>query len=326
MGKMKLLKDRTKKMVLQLLEHLSSVTPLSVKLAILNEALGADATEKVFPMLAGMAARCGITGFSAKGQYGTICSTPSDFIVFGTYARRGTWAERTNATLWDFFQESGGGTYLDVGANIGLTTIPLARNRSVKCVALEPEPTNFENLKNNVAVNCPFGNVEVTQIAVFDRSTTVDFEIEKHNLGDHRIRLTDSPGSYEEQHRRVIRVPTATLDELAKDVQLPLAVKIDTQGAEPFVFGGGGSTLAKADLIICEWWPYGMKRLNGNPEVIANFFRQQSVFISIAEREEAEAGPPVSAGEAFDQLLATVTKDQDNPQYYVDLTARRRRE
>jgi FkbM family methyltransferase len=326
MGGMKQLKGRTKKLALKLLEHVSSVTPLSAKLAILNEALGADATEKVFPLLAQMAASCGITGFSAKGQYGTICSTPSDFIVFGTYARSGTWAERTNAMLWNFFQDSGGGTYLDVGANIGLTTIPVARNRSVKCVAFEPEPTNFENLKINVAVNCPFGNVEVKQFAVFDRSTTVDFEIEKHNLGDHRIRLTNSPGSYEEQQRRVIRVPTATLDDLTREVQLPLAVKIDTQGAEPFVFGGGGRTLAKADLIICEWWPYGMKRLNGNPEVIAEFFRQQSVTISIAERENVEARPPVSAPEAFDQLLATVADDRDNPYYYVDLTARRTRE
>jgi FkbM family methyltransferase len=323
---MKLLKVRAKKVALKLLEHVSAVTPLGVKLAILNEALGTDATEKVFPVLARMAASCGITGFSAKGQYGTICSTPTDSIVFGTYARRGTWAERTNAMLQEFFQGPGGGTYLDVGANIGLTTIPVARNRSVKCVAFEPEPTNFENLKINVAVNCPFGNVEVMQTAVFDRSTTVDFEIEKGNLGDHRIRLTNSPGSYEEQRRRVIRVPTATLDDLAKEVQPPLAVKIDTQGAEPFVFGGGGRTLAKADLIISEWWPYGMKRLNGNPEVIADFFRQQSVSISMAEREDTEAGPPVSAREAFDKLLATVVTDRDNPYYYVDLIARRLRE
>lgn len=171
----------------------------------------------------------------------------------------------------------------------------------------------------------PFGNVEVRQIAVFDRSTTVDFELQKYNLGDHRIRLTNSPGSYEEENRRVIRVPTATLDDLAKEVQLPLAVKIDTQGAEPFVFGGGGRTLANADLIISEWWPYGMNRLNGNPEVITEFFRKQSMSISIAEREGVEAGPAISAREACDRLLATVVNDRDRPRYYVDLIARRSR-
>ena len=52
-----------------------------------------------------------------------------------------------------------------MGANIGMTVISVARNPLVRCVAFEPEPTNFANLFANIATNCPYRNVVSDQIA-----------------------------------------------------------------------------------------------------------------------------------------------------------------
>jgi FkbM family methyltransferase len=264
-----------------------------------------------------------VTGFYANGQYGTIRSSSSDIEIFGTYARTGTWAPHTNSLLCDFFRRAGSGTYLDVGANIGLTTIPIAKQASVKCIAFEPEPINFENLQINISASCLSGNVEIRQVAVYDRSSMMDFEIAPDNLGDHRLRSTSSPGRYDEERRQVIRVPTATLDDLAPDVRPPLAIKIDTQGAEPFVFNGGKRTLSKADLIIVEWWPYGMRRLNGNPSLVTEFLQKQFASVIIAEREDGEIGQPLRADEACSRLRAMAAEKRENAYFFVDVIAQR---
>src|SRR5215204_2091346 len=67
-----------------------------------------------------MAAERGIIGVIATGSHGDIKGSPDDDQVLPQYARRGTWATGANQQLVAFFAEHGG-TYIDVGANIGLT-------------------------------------------------------------------------------------------------------------------------------------------------------------------------------------------------------------
>lgn len=57
------------------------------------------------------------------------------------------------------------------------------------------------------------------------------------------------------------------LDDLTPPIH-PFAVKIDTQGAEPLIFEGGRKMLASADLLICEFWPWGIKRAGLSPQVL----------------------------------------------------------
>ena len=52
--------------------------------------------------------------------------------------------------------------------------------------------------------------------------------------------------------------------KLPGNLKGPLAVKIDTQGAEPFVVSGGKETLGRAGLIVSEFGPDGMAQLGGN--------------------------------------------------------------
>jgi FkbM family methyltransferase len=252
------------------LASLASRLPLGARMAIV-ERFTDDGTLNYHNFLA-IAGRFNVTGLKVRGEYGIFQSTSDDSAVLGTYAHSGTWAAETNDLLREFFAQRGGGTYLDVGANIGLTTVPVAQNANVRCVAFEPEPTNFDNLVRNVEANCEHGNVTAIQAAVFSKKTSLEFELASGNLGDHRVRLNNEPGLLEEHTRRTINVEAVRLDDLVDSVDGALAVKIDTQGAEPFVVAGGRRILDRADLVIAEFWPYGMKRMGADAEDVIQYF------------------------------------------------------
>jgi FkbM family methyltransferase len=210
-----------------------------------------------------------ISAFLAEGEYGLIQSSPGDETLIRTYARTGTWAAATIA----FFRKilgDGSGTYIDVGANIGLTTIPIAQNPGLRCIAFEPDPTNFGHLTENVRRNCRYNNVELVQMAVMDRSGTVSFGLDRSgNPGDHRV-VTGSTA------RKTISVAATTLDDYCANARSPLAVKIDTQGAEPFVVRGGWKILTRASALVMEFEPNLMVQLGTSPDPIYALIREFS--------------------------------------------------
>lgn len=112
-----------------------------------------------------MARRMGFTGFVADGDAGTIRGAVDDNSVLVKYAREHSWAPRERSLFKELFAERGG-TYLDIGANIGLTVIPIAQMPQVECFAFEPEPNNFRYLSENIAVNCHNNNVRLLNLAL----------------------------------------------------------------------------------------------------------------------------------------------------------------
>ena len=215
----------------------------------------------------------GVKNIQIDGEYGLIEGSIDDGSILARYGRTKLWAARSNQVFSDFFAARGGGTYLDVGANIGLTTIPIARNAQVLCVAFEPEPKNYRYLERNIQRNCAHDNVAILNFALFDRQTSIDFELSKQNLGDHRIRLTASNGAWEEQARDVIQVKTDKLDAVIDQerLRLPLGVKIDAQGSECQIFAGGQAILSRAELVAFEYWPYGIERIGGSLPFLVDF-------------------------------------------------------
>lgn len=275
-----------------------------------------------FELLWRLAAECNVVGLKVSGKYGTIQSSSDDRSILLQYAKTGTWAERTNSLLQSFFADTGG-NYIDIGANIGLTTIPVAQNPRVNCLAIEPEPRNFVNLCANIAGNCPHNNVEVRRLAVFLRRETLRFELASGNLGDHRLRVSEQSGQLGEDNRVTIDVEAMPLDEIVTNFSGPLAVKIDTQGAEPLVIMGGKETLRRAGLIVSEFWPYGMARLGGNPQDLIEFLRDHFSTLAVAINEEGPISPPRPAVEVCKELVMLVAAHSDDPEMYVDVIARR---
>ena len=213
-----------------------------------------------------------------------------------------------------------GGTYLDIGANIGLTVIPIAQNPQVACHAFEPEPTNFRYLSENVFLNCRAGNVRLLNLALFDRDATLPFEISERHSGDHRISVIDVEGELGEQDRKKISVSAKRLDDVITDITKPLAAKIDVQGAEPFVLAGGRNTLSQASLLSLEFWPYSMHRMGGDISAViaflADHFHEGS--ISPGDKDErTEWQPIVSVASYLHEFAKTGTRD------YLDVTVRK---
>jgi len=252
----------------------------------------------------------------ASGSYGLIQSALNDGLILPAYARTGVYEPRMASLFRDFFASQGGGTYLDIGANIGLTTIPVAQDPTVRCLAFEPDPVNSRHLRANVERNCPNHNVTVHQVALFSSKSTLDFAVHEWNLGDHRL----SPAQH--GSGQTIQVEAAPLDQFDDEVTGAVAAKIDTQGAEPFVIAGGRSVLSRAKLVVLEFAPGYMHELKGDPGVVLEFL---AGFEQIAVGSVSGDALPIfrSATEALVQLRTLLSEWRSGDSRYYDVFASR---
>ncbi len=164
----------------------------------------------------------------------------------------------------------GEGAIIDVGANIGVTSIGMLYTGELKnAVAIEPEPQNFSLLQRNVNTNKLNDKIICLPYAASHQKGELQFELSNTNFGDHRVRaITHAPGSAEqfgESERRVITVKADQLDnllaELPESFTRDIAVIwVDVQGHEGYVFMGAAKLLAKGIPVVSEIWPYGIKR------------------------------------------------------------------
>jgi hypothetical protein len=83
---------------------------------------------------------------SVEGAYGRIQGDPLDLGVLSEYMLTGSYSPELIKFLLDWFEHFGAGTMLDVGANIGLTAVPVAMS-GVECMCFEPDLNNFSLLK-----------------------------------------------------------------------------------------------------------------------------------------------------------------------------------
>ena len=299
--------------------------PMRVRKGLLRELCGTAAPRDAYAAFQQLGRRFGITDVLVPGDYGEIEGALADTAILATYAQTRRWSVHLAQVASEFFADYTGGSYLDIGANIGLTTIPVARQGTITCKAFEPEPRTFRYLVGNLRRNCAAGNVETFNLALSDRSGTIAFELADDNLGDNRIRLTDRDGSFGEAARRVITVPTDRLDDVLRRDALdaPIAVKLDIQGAECRALAGGRAVLDEAALFTCEFWPYGIRRLDSDPEQLVAFVAERfaSGAILEGEREDAPIWQPIA--EIVDRLRQFARAGADAPYATCELLARK---
>jgi FkbM family methyltransferase len=214
---------------------------------------------------------------SVDGVYGIIQGDPLDLGVLSEYMLTGSYSPELIKFLLDWFKRFGAGTMIDVGANIGLTAVPIAMS-GVKCMCFEPDLNNFSLLKTNTEQH-GLTNVKLFNVAVFDTNCEVSFEISDWNHGDHRVRLVDTKGAFGEQHRMVTKVAARRLDEIVdiEDIHRPLFVKIDTQGGEAHVLKGGEAIISSADLLSLEFCPYLLRRAGQHEDTLIEFVERHFV-------------------------------------------------
>ena len=154
-------------------------------------------------------------------------------------------------------------TLIDVGANIGTVCIPsVNRKLFKKAIAIEPDPLNFNILTANVSINDLSDKIVLCNMALGRRDNEeLTLELSEDNHGDHRIRVSEVDGEYNELLRKTIRIKSETLDKVVGDVDPNgTLIWLDVQGFEGHVLAGATKALQVRTPLVIEFWPYAMVR------------------------------------------------------------------
>lgn len=179
-----------------------------------------------------------------------------------------------------------GRTIVDVGANIGTTTLfALHRFGAVEAIAIEPHPDNLRLLRANLAVNDLSARVRIIEMAVSDTEGVARLDVATQNRGDHRLVAPgdearppddDHPGTF-------IEVRSTRLDELVpRGLDIGL-LWIDTQGHDARVLAGAARVSDAADACMVEYWPYGIERTSTVDDFEEVVSRRWPLFMDIED-------------------------------------------
>jgi FkbM family methyltransferase len=144
-----------------------------------------------------------------------------------------------------------GKVVLDVGANIGTTTIDALRQSGFgRCLSFEPDPANVRLLRANVVLNDLQDRVTVIAAAASDEDGELVLVRNETNSGDSRVRPGDGAGSSESVHAVRIDTVLAEHDVAADRVGL---LWVDVQGHETRVLLGATSLTAAGVPVVVEY-------------------------------------------------------------------------
>jgi FkbM family methyltransferase len=214
-------------------------------------AAGERAFRKEFAELAGR-----LTPYIAVEEGGLLYFLPTrQKFGIGRFARS-DWKEhrhleRALAILKDFGVELPGAAFVDIGANIGTTTVPaLAKFGFTAGYAFEPEPENFRLLRINLTANGLHDAVRLFNLAVSNRTGTGELALRPTSGGKHHLLGGWHLGE------ATLHVPLTTLDELVADGHLDPEIVgllwLDIQGHELEALEGGRTLLRRAIPIVME--------------------------------------------------------------------------
>jgi FkbM family methyltransferase len=148
-----------------------------------------------------------------------------------------------------------GDVCIDIGANIGVFTVALARAAGARgrVYAFEPDPENFNILQTNSSAWASECDIQLHRAACGAESGRAVLHRSTENRGMHR--LYDSPCCQGEG----VEVATVVVDEIVKDDVVRL-IKIDIEGYEPFALPGFAAIIRRSAnvLLLTEFSPVSM--------------------------------------------------------------------
>jgi FkbM family methyltransferase len=141
---------------------------------------------------------------------------------------------------------------VDLGANEGdFSAAVLGLAPEARILAVEPGAGPRDRLERRLGSQ---PNVEISPVAVAGQTGTATFRVTAHDhnasLLQPRPESQDAIGGGWEVLREV-EVPTVTLDDLVSERSIDV-LKLDVQGAELEVIGGGQTTLARTRVVLLE--------------------------------------------------------------------------
>lgn len=151
------------------------------------------------------------------------------------------------------------GIVLDIGANIGITTVALAKKATRGMVySFEPMPDNVKALKRIINYY-KLKNVKLFETALGDETGQIEMVLPIiQNTKMQGLSHVVEPGNESSWNKgKKCIVPIQKLDDLLRDEHLEKidAIKIDVENYEYFVLRGAHELLTKYQPVIyCELW------------------------------------------------------------------------
>lgn len=142
-----------------------------------------------------------------------------------------------------------GGTFIDIGANIGNHTLFAATHigQTGQVVAFEPIPRIAAQLRSSLSIN-NLSNVNLHEVACSDTEGEAVLTLVAGNIGGSSLHRKTDQGS--------IPVKTKTADHFTAELTSISLIKIDAEGHELEVLRGLGETLTKhRPTLIIEFSP-----------------------------------------------------------------------
>jgi len=198
-----------------------------------------------------------------------------------------------------------GRVMIDIGANVGTTSIPRVLLGDFDCVyAIEPDPGNYACLVRNIVTNGVRRFVLPDRVAIGD----VDGEMTLRTMGSGTHHLVTRPSDVREDERVV--VPCLTLDSWVHRMGIDLLdvafIKSDTQGWDARVLGGAAGVLGRRHIAWqIEFSPAMLERSGRSMEEVYELLeRHFTHFIDL----RSEGGARVRLTSELRNALAYVGK------------------
>jgi len=165
-----------------------------------------------------------------------------------------------------------GGTFLDVGANIGYFSLLAAQMEGVRVFAFEPSPRELARLYRNIVLN---GRSEITVLpyglAEDDGVRSLNLALESDYGMNSVIDLSEFTRSVSHLDCRFVRLGNILSESVLRDVRV---CKIDVEGAEMSVLRGMTAVMPmlRQALFVVEISPDFLARAGCTPRDIYEFF------------------------------------------------------
>lgn len=186
-------------------------------------------------------------------------------------------------------------TFVDVGANIGTTTVPAMLEYSFdRAIAIEPEEENFLTLRLNTVLNQIDDRTLVLCKAASDRIGSSELVVNREQGGKHWIATDESKKKRVRKADEIVSVETITLDQLAEDGLLNPdstgLLWIDAQAHEGQIIAGAGALTSRGVPIVLEWDPAALDRTGDRSTIQAIAQRDYTHFAGM-RADQIDDGP-----------------------------------
>ena len=189
-----------------------------------------------------------------------------------------------------------GRTFVDVGANIGTTTVPAVLSYGfADAIAIEPEPENFRVLRLNLLLNGVEDRVEALAVAASSEVGTQELVVTRDRSGKHWIATDRSKLSKKDAARAtILEVETTTLDRLVDtgviDGDRVGLVWMDAEAHEGHILAGASSLIERGVPLVVEWNPVILDRM-GDREGLQRAVAENYTHFASMSRNPDPQGP-----------------------------------